>query len=178
FKIYGNAGRYYLAMPASVALRAAGASLYTRAYMTYTGIDAQGIPTGLTPIKTSTGGPISANLEYGIPRDPKTSTATNLESEYQDEYILGFDQQLGPAWTYGVKASYRNLRHAIDDVGDSFAIQDKMNAMGIDPATYDPASIQGSYLINPGRTSIIEIPKLAGGYYSVPMDWAKDFHFN
>src|SRR6185437_6426538 len=97
FKIYGNAGRYYLAMPASVALRAAGASLYTRAYMTYTGIDAHGIPTGLTPIKTSTGGPISANLEYGIPRDPKTATSTNLESEYQDEYILGFDKQLGPA---------------------------------------------------------------------------------
>lgn len=178
FKIYGNAGRYYLAMPASVALRAAGSSLYTRQYYTYTGIDALGNPTGLTQIPTSTGGPISSNLEYGIPRDPKTATATNLESEYQDEYILGFDKQLGPAWTYGVKATYRNLRNAIDDVGDSFAIQDKMNAMGIDPATYDPASIQGSYLINPGRTSIIEIPKLAGGYYSVPMAWVNDFHFN
>lgn len=178
FKVYGNAGRYYLAMPASVALRAAGASLYTRQYYTYTGIDANGIPTGLTEIPTSTGGPISANLEYGIPRDPRTATSTNLKSEYQDEYILGFDKRLGPSWTYGVKATYRNLRNAIDDIGDAPSIQAKMDAMGIDPTTYDPDSIQGSYLINPGRTSIFQIPKLAGGYYEVPMDWVKDFHFN
>lgn len=178
FKVYGNAGRYYLALPSSVALRSAGSSLYTREYFTYTGIDPNGIPTGLTPIKSSTGGPISANLEYGIPRDPKTATTTDLKSEYQDEYILGFDKKWNDAWTYGAKATYRDLRNAIDDIGDSFAIQAKMNALGIDPATYDPNSIQGSYLMNPGRTGIYRIPKLAGGYYSVPMDWYKDFHFN
>ncbi|WP_425476906.1 TonB-dependent receptor [Rhodanobacter thiooxydans] len=178
FKVYGNAGRYYLAMPSSVALRSAGASLYTREYFTYTGIDANGVPTGLTPIKSSTGGPISANLEYGIPRDPKTATSTDLKSEYQDEYILGFDKKLGDSWVYGAKATYRNLRNAIDDVGDSFAIIDKMDAMGIDPATYDPDSIQGSYLINPGRSNTFKIPKIGGGYYDVTMDWTKDFHFN
>ena len=178
FKVYGNAGRYYLAMPSTVALRSAGASLYTREYFTYTGIDANGIPTGLTPIATSTGGPISSNLEYGIPRDPKTAAATNIKSEYQDEYILGFDKKLGDSWVYGAKATYRNLRNAIDDVGDSFAIQDKMNALGIDPTTYDPNSIQGSYLINPGRTNVINIPKIGGGYYAVAMDWKNDFHFN
>jgi hypothetical protein len=177
FKVYGNAGRYYLAMPASVALRSAGASLYTQQYYTYTGIDANGIPTGLTPIATSTGGPISANLEYGVFRDPKTATAKGLKSEYQDEYILGFDKKLNDSWTYGAKATYRDLRNAIDDVGDSFAIQDKMNAMGIDPTTYDPSQIQGSYLINPGHTNTFEIPKLAGGYYDVPVTW-KEFHFN
>ncbi|MGC1547125.1 MAG: TonB-dependent receptor, partial [Rhodanobacter sp.] len=42
FKVYGNAGRYYLALPTSVALRSAGTSLYTREYFTYTGIDANG----------------------------------------------------------------------------------------------------------------------------------------
>jgi len=177
FKVYGNAGRYYLAMPASVALRSAGASLYTQEYFTYTGIDANGIPTGLTPIKTSTGGPISANLEYGVPRDPKTATSKNLKSEYQDEYILGFDKKLGDSWVYGAKATYRNLRNAIDDIGDSFAIQNKMNALGIDPTTYDPSQIQGSYLINPGSTSTFEIPKIGGGYYDVPVTW-KEFGFN
>ncbi|MEO8998043.1 MAG: TonB-dependent receptor [Rhodanobacter sp.] len=177
FKVYGNAGRYYLAMPSTVALRSAGASLFTREYFNYTGIDANGYPTGLSPIATSTGGPISANLEYGIPRDPKTAAATNLRSEFQDEYILGFDKKLGDSWVYGAKATYRNLRNAIDDVGDSGKIQDKMNALGINPATYDPNSIQGSYLINPGSTNTFEIPKLAGGYYSVPVTW-KEFGFN
>jgi len=180
FKVYGNAGRYYLAMPTSVALRSAGSSLYTREYYTYTGIDQNGIPTGLSPIETylGDGAPVSANGEYGQPRDPKTSASTNLKSEYQDEYILGFDKKLGDAWVYGAKATYRNLRNAIDDIADSPSIVAKMNAMGIDPATYDVSQIPGSILINPGNTSYFDIPKLGGGYYTVPMDWTKDFGFN
>ncbi|MEI7036846.1 TonB-dependent receptor [Fulvimonas yonginensis] len=176
FKVYGNAGRYYLAMPASVALRSAGSSTYTNEYYTYTGIDANGVPTGLTPIPSSTGGPISGNREYGQPRDPLTAAARNLKSEYQDEYILGFDKQFNQSWTYGAKATFRNLRNGIDDVGDSYAIQAKMEAMGIDPA--DIGEIQGSYLFNPGRTNVFMIPKADGtGYYEVPMTM-KDFGFN
>ncbi len=180
FKVYGNAGRYYLALPTSVALRSAGTSLYTRTYYTYTGIDANGIPTGLTPINTSNGAgqPLSANGEYGQPRDPKTSASTNLKSEYQDEYILGFDKKLGDSWVYGAKATYRNLRNAIDDIGDNISIIAKMNAMGIDPNSYDATRVPASILINPGSTSYFNIPKLAGGYYTVQMDWKNDFHFN
>ncbi|MGN6281276.1 TonB-dependent receptor [Frateuria sp.] len=176
FKVYGNAGRYYLAMPASVALRAAGSSLLVDEYFTYTGIDANGVPTGLTAIPTSTGGPISSNGEYGQPRDPLTATSRNLKSEYQDEYILGFDKQFNESWTYGAKATFRNLRNAIDDIGDSFAIRTKMEAMGIDMD--DVGTIQGSYLVNPGRTNILMIPNAAGdGYYTVPMTM-DDFRFN
>jgi outer membrane receptor for ferrienterochelin and colicin len=166
-KIYANAGRYYLALPASVALRSAGASLYTREYFTYTGIDANGAPTGLAPIYSGTGGPISANREYGIPRDPKTAAGTDIKSEYQDEFILGFDAQAWAGWTYGAKATVRKLRNAIDDVGDSDAIFNKMVATGIDPDTI--GAIQGSYLFNPGRANTFLIPNTNGGYYSVKM---------
>ncbi|WP_346948588.1 TonB-dependent receptor [Dyella sp.] len=180
FKVYGNAGRYYLAMPTSVALRSAGSSLYTREYFTYTGIDANGVPTGLTPIDTSrgAGAPFSANGEYGQPRDPNVASARDLKSEYQDEYILGFDKKLGDSWVYGAKATYRKLRNAIDDIGDNVSIIRKMNELGIDPATYDATQVPGSILINPGKSATFLIPKLAGGYYSVPMDWQKDFGFN
>ncbi|MFC5740536.1 TonB-dependent receptor [Dyella tabacisoli] len=178
FKIYGNAGRYYLALPASVALRNAGAATYTNEYFTYTGIDAHGIPTGLTPIKTSTGGPISANLAYGIPPDPKTVTAQNIKSEHQDEYILGFDKKLGDSWVYGAKATYRDLRDGIDDFSDTGRIIDKMNAMGIDPNSYNSNTVLGAYLINPGRNPTLRVPKLGGGYYLVPLDWHKDLGFN
>ncbi|MFC5740379.1 TonB-dependent receptor [Dyella tabacisoli] len=180
FKVYGNAGRYYLAMPTSVALRSAGQSMYTREYYTYTGIDSNGVPTGLTPINTSQGlgAPFSANGEYGQPRDPKVTSSTNLKSEYQDEYILGFDKKLGDSWVYGAKATYRNLRNAIDDIADSASIMAKMSKMGIDPNTFDPSKIPGSLLINPGNTSNFNIPKIGGGYYNVTMDWTKDFGFD
>ena len=46
-KIYGNAGRYYLALPDNVAERAANRSTLTYEYFNYTGIDANGVPTGL-----------------------------------------------------------------------------------------------------------------------------------
>ena len=172
-KIYANAGRYYLALPATVALRSAGASLYTREYFTYTGIDGQGIPQGLAPIFSSTGGPISANSEYGIPRDPKTAAGTDIRSQYQDEFILGFDAQAWAGWTYGAKATVRKLRNSIDDVGDGQAIEDKMVASGIDPDTI--GAIQGSYLFNPGRANTFLIPNTNGGYYSVQMT-NDDFH--
>ncbi|SFW76109.1 TonB-dependent receptor [Luteibacter sp. UNCMF366Tsu5.1] len=173
-KIYANAGRYFLALPASVALRSAGASLYTREYFTYTGINPDGTPTGLTPIFSSTGGPISANREYGIPRDPKTAAATNIKSQYQDEFILGFDAALTDKWTYGAKATVRKLRNAIDDVGDAGAIEAKMIRSGIDPDTI--GDIQGSYLFNPGRANTFLVPNTNGGFYSVDMN-NKDFGF-
>jgi outer membrane receptor for ferrienterochelin and colicin len=173
-KIYANAGRYYLALPATVALRSAGASLYTREYFNYTAIDANGIPSGLTPIFSSTGGPISANREYGIPRDPKTAAATNIKSQYQDEFILGFDAALTDKWTYGAKATVRKLRNSIDDVGDSGAIEAKMIRSGIDPNTI--GAIQGSYLFNPGRANTFLVPNTNGGFYSVDMN-NQDFGF-
>ncbi|GAB3783127.1 TonB-dependent receptor [Dyella agri] len=180
FKVYGNAGRYYLALPTSVALRSAGSSLFTRTYYTYTGIDANGVPTGLTPIDTSRGAdmPLSANGEYGQPRDPMVAATKDLKSEYQDEYILGFDKKLGDSWMYGAKATYRNLRNAIDDIGDKNSIINKMNKMGIDPTTYDASVMPGSYLINPGKNATYYVAKLGGGYYQVPMDWKQDFGFN
>ncbi|MBT2118506.1 carboxypeptidase regulatory-like domain-containing protein [Dyella sp. LX-66] len=179
-KVYGNAGRYYLAVPASVALRSAGSSTFTNVYYTYTGIDPKtGYPTGLTPIDTYRGleQPISANLEYGQPRDPKTAAATNIKSEYQDELILGFDKKLGDAWVYGAKATWRKLGRAIDDWGDTGRIAAKMAELGMND--YDKVNgIQGSYLINPGSNPVIQVPKLSGGYYEVPLDWKKDMGFN
>ncbi len=57
FKVYGNAGRYYLALPLNPAFNAAGATLATSTYYTYGGIDGNGYPTGLTQIS----GAVSAN---------------------------------------------------------------------------------------------------------------------
>lgn len=169
FKIYGNAGRYYLALPSHVALRVAGAPRYTREAFTYTGIDSNGNPTGLTAIKNSRNGPVSPNGEYGQGHDPKIVAAVDLKSEYQDEFILGFDKQLSKNWVYGAKATFRELENAIDDVGDTSAIIAKMNKMGIDPSTYDGANINGAYMFNPGKTNTFRVPKINGGYYLVTM---------
>ncbi|WP_414649248.1 TonB-dependent receptor [Dyella sp.] len=150
-KVYGNLGRYYLALPASVAIRGASASTFTDEYFTYSGIDASGNPTGLTSIGP---GPVSSNNEYGIAPDPQTVAATNLKSQYQDEVMVGFDKALGSEWVAGAKATYRQLQTAIDDVCDIQRLADKADASGIDSSTLD---FRGCYIFNPGETNTFKV---------------------
>jgi hypothetical protein len=173
-KVYGNAGRYFLAMPSSVALRTAAGSLAVNEYFTYTGIDANGIPTGTTPIATSTGGGVSPNGEYGQAPDPRTVSAKNIKSEYQDEYILGFDQQFAPNWVWGMKGTVRHLKNALDDVCDNGAISRAAVAQGADLAN---VTIGSCYLSNPGRANIYELANANGGYTDVTVTNA-DFGFS
>ncbi len=170
-KVYGNAGRYYLAMPASVALRAAAGSLYTNEYYTYTGIDANGNPTGLTQLASSTGGAVSANNEYGQAPDAKTVAAKGIQSEYQDEYLLGFTQQFAQDYVWGMKGQVRKLRNILDDICDTDTIAAKAQSLGID---VDATSLNGCYLSNPGRSNTYRISNGAGGYNEVTVS-AKDF---
>ena len=172
-KVFGNVGRYYLALPSGVAVREASGSTYTQSYFTYSGIDANGIPQGLTPIVgtgqgnvTSPGQPVSANNEYGQPLDPNTVRSTNLKAEYQDEVVLGMQQQINPAWVYGVQGTVRRLGRIVDDVGDTTTQCTQLLAQnpGADPATACN-NIQASVLINPGSTNRFQASNGAGGYY-------------
>jgi hypothetical protein len=172
-KIYGNAGRYFLAMPASVALRTAAGSLATNEYFTYTGIDANGMPTGMTFIDSATGGAVSPNGEYGQPPDPRTVSAKNIKSEYQDEFILGFDQQINPSLVWGMKGTVRKLRTALDDVCDNGAISQAAEAQGIDLAS---VTIGSCYLSNPGRANVYQLAAADGSYADVTVTNA-DFGF-
>jgi outer membrane receptor protein involved in Fe transport len=173
FKVYGNAGRYYLALPLAPALRGASASTQSNTYFSYTGIDpTNGYPTGLTPLNTvnGVGQPYSVNNEYGQPKDPSIVTAKGLKSQYQDEFIAGFDKTLGDSWVYGAKITYRKLGNAIDDycdTGDDPAgrLQQLFTASG---SAVDLKNAGVScYLFNPGRANTFLAPNAAGGYDSV-----------
>jgi hypothetical protein len=172
-KVYGNAGRYYLAMPASVALRTAAGSLAVNQYYTYTGIGPDGVPTGLTPIASSTGGAVSPNGEYGQAPDPKTVSAQNIKSEYQDEYIAGFDQQINANWIWGMKGTVRRLKNALDDVCDNGAIGRVAQAQGADLSAL---TIGSCYLSNPGRANTYALANANGGYTNVTVT-NNDFGF-
>jgi outer membrane receptor protein involved in Fe transport len=168
-KVYGNLGRYYLALPNSVAIRGASSSTYTNEYFAYSGISADGEPTGLRALGP---GPVSSNGEYGQPNDPKSITATNLKSQFQDEAILGFDKTLGDKWVTGVKMTVRKLQRAIDDVCDTGKIGDKLAREGIDP---DSVTIPGCVIFNPGHANKFSLANVDGsGRTEVSMnkeDW-------
>ena len=124
FKVFGNAGRYHLALPNNVSVRGSNPSLSTAQYFTYTGIAADGTPTGLSTIPytnanspyTCANGGMSSNVECGYDKDPRTIAQVDLKPHYQDEYILGLERTESEAFSWGAKATYRDLKNAIDDI--------------------------------------------------------------
>lgn len=177
FKVFGNAGRYFLAMPNNVAIRGASSSTYTKEYFTYSGIDASGAPTGLTPVPRTDGGsgPFSSNLEYGQPIDVLAFAPKDLKNMFQDEYILGFEKMLGESWMLGVKLTRRDLKSAIDDICDPAVMSAALVKKGIDPNTLD---IPGCLMFNPGGKNTFSLRKLDGsGRTEFVMDSRDDWGF-
>ncbi|UPG92731.1 TonB-dependent receptor [Luteibacter aegosomatissinici] len=168
-KVYGNVGRYYLALPNNVAVRGASPSTYTFEYFSYTGIDSNGRPTGLKALGP---GPVSPDGEYGQPVDAQAVAARDLKSQYQDEGIVGFDKTLGDGWVTGANLTVRKLRTAIDDVCDTGKIGDKLSAEGINP---DSVVIPGCVIFNPGDSNTFSLANANGvGRTDVKMsmdDW-------
>jgi outer membrane receptor for ferrienterochelin and colicin len=171
FKVYANAGRYYLGLPLNPALNAAGGALTTSQYYTYGGIAPDGTPTGLTAISP----PVAANNTFGQLPDPSTVTSKGLKSEYQDEFILGFTKTLGTNWVYGAKATQRILRNAIDDYCDIDLVLAKAQSLGYNVTTEsNPVSC---WLFNPGKANTFNLVDTSGNHVEVPLS-NKEFGFD
>ncbi|MET4676221.1 MULTISPECIES: TonB-dependent receptor [unclassified Luteibacter] len=161
FKVYANAGRYYLGLPLNPATGAAAGYTATQQYYTYAGINpVDGTPTGLTPFS----GVVSGNNSYGIPPDPRTVAGKGLKAENQDEYILGFDKTLGEHWTYGSKLMWRKLNTVIDDFCDIDLVTAKANALG-----YTVGSTNSCYLVNGGHGNTFTLLDQGGNTFEVPL---------
>ena len=166
-KVFGNIGRYHLQMPTNVAVRAAGASLYTEQYYTYSGIDqTTGAPTGLQELS----GVTSTNNEFGQSKDPRTVAALNMKSLYQDELILGFERAHSPDLNFGAKFTYRSLKSGIDDFCDSRPFQRYGLANGLIADAEDFHS--SCFLFNPGEDNEFMVDYGTGVLTSVKLSAA------
>lgn len=136
FKLYGTLGRYYLPIAGNTNVRLSGSEFDQTFYYTFTGIDpATGAPSGLTQV-----GPPITPADGTIP-DPKTVLDSNFSAMYQDELIFGFAKDEGNGWVWGVKAVFRELPSAIDDITIDLAVQRR----GLSPSVFNYV------LANPGQ---------------------------
>jgi hypothetical protein len=166
FKVFGNAGRYYLGSPIAPGDPANGYTS-TQQYFTYSGISASGEPIGLTQVSA----PVSADGAYGQTPDPRTMTATSLKAMDQDEFMLGFQKTAGPNWIYGAKLTRRILRHVIDDYCDAGAVVAKAASEGITDVNNATC-----YYINPGQANTFAVQDPNGVFHSVTLSNA-DMNF-
>ncbi|WLI89993.1 TonB-dependent receptor [Massilia sp. R2A-15] len=165
-KVFGTAGRYYLQVPTAIGVRGASRSLFTRQAFSYTGVDANGLPTGLKALAA----PFSANNEYNQEKDPKTVSAVGLKPNFQDEMTLGFEQQLSPSLNIGAKATYRKLQSTLDDMCDQRGFDKWLAAnptvsaakwRGFGCATFNPG-VDNDFLVDFNDAD----PALAGKTYT------------
>lgn len=131
-KVTGSIGRYHVPLPTNVAIRGAGSSLFTHQDYVYTGVDAQGRPTGTTPISALWSG----NNEFGQAKDPRAVAGQDLKGNYQDELAVGFEKAVNRGLNVGAKFTYRKLRTAIDDFCDDRPFHAYGAANGIDTSNF------------------------------------------
>nr|WP_316641151.1 TonB-dependent receptor [uncultured Roseateles sp.] len=164
-KVFGSAGRYAIQLPTAAAVRGASRSTLTEQFYTYTGVDAQGQPTGRQELT----GVRSVNNEVGQAKDARSVAATDLKPAYQDELTLGFEKALNPSFNFGGKLTYRVMKTAIDDFCDARPMERWLKRHPeIDASKYAPPSC---LLFNPGRanTFLADFSNTKANYTSVTL---------
>lgn len=174
-KIFGNAGRYYLAVPLHTAMAVTASTYLTNLYGTYTGIDQEtGEPIGFKPLPQNPSTGVSVNNQYGQAKDPRSVAAENLKAQYSDNFVLGMQQafeMLGTKWVFGVTGTYQKMDRILDDYADFQRMCAAGRKQGYDwmtpgsCANWTPSLL----LINPGETAHVQLGSPDGGLVPVVM---------
>lgn len=118
-KVFGNAGRYYIPLTNKLTDYFGGGTTDEHTYYVLNGWTTQVHPvTGGAYLLPDLGpqiGPVNTDGNAEAPTDVRTAVADNIKQVFQDEFILGFQQAINEAWSYGVNATYRKVTRAVED---------------------------------------------------------------
>ncbi|KIQ96152.1 TonB-dependent receptor [Lysobacter sp. A03] len=119
-KVFGNAGRYYTPLTNKLTDYFGGGTTDEHTYYVLDGFVQQTDPVNGTaymfPNIGAQLGPINTEGNAPAPDNVDTAVARDLKQVYQDEFILGFQQAIDNAWSYGVNATYREMTRTVEDV--------------------------------------------------------------
>jgi hypothetical protein len=144
FKVYGNAGRYYIPVASNTNIRATRGETVTESYYTYTGRD----PVTAKPLNLVKIGNTITSADGSLAL-PATIADTNLQPMSQDEFILGFQKAISKGWTFGTKLTQRKIRNGMDDWCDTPTVGAWVTANG--HPQFDYHTMAHCQLVNPGR---------------------------
>jgi len=118
-KLFGNLGRYYLPIPSIINYNFAGGLTDEYTYWALDGWTPATNPvTGssyMAPVLGQQIGPVDTSMNVSA-ADTRQSVDRDLDAVYQDEAILGFQQMINQAWSWGVNATYRRMDKDIGDM--------------------------------------------------------------
>ena len=151
-KIFANYGRYHLPVASNTNIRMAGDEYYVlRAY------DWDGT------VDPETNRPIIDPADYwgraiygdGTLKDTSSLVNQDIDPMYQDEFIIGFQRQLTPDWSVGVRAIRRDLKSTLEDVAIDAALNAYAAANGYDD--FAAGGFDYYVLTNPGNDMRVAI---------------------
>ncbi len=126
-KLFGNLGRYYLPVANAVNEYAGSISPDVYTYYVLDGWREQSTG-GFTYLLPVLGQKLGVNDQSAGSIDTKTAADRDIKAVYQDEAILGYQQVINAAWSWGVNATYRKMDRTMDDV--NFRVPASMCASG------------------------------------------------
>jgi hypothetical protein len=85
----------------------------------------------------------------GNVKDVRSIVNQDLDPMYQDEFIVGFQQQLSQNWAVGIRGTYRDLKSSLEDVAVDAALQDFAAANGF--TDFTAGGFDFYVLTNPGK---------------------------
>jgi outer membrane receptor protein involved in Fe transport len=119
-KLFGNAGRYYIPLTNKLTDYFGGGTTDEHTYYVFDGWAEQTDPVNgrsyMFPVLGAQIGPVNTDGNVTAPDDVRTAVSRDLKQVFQDEYIVGFQQAINQAWSYGVNATYREVTRAVEDV--------------------------------------------------------------
>ncbi len=143
-KLFGTWGRYYIPVASNTNIRASGSEISTEEWFEYTAID----PVTWAPTLGDVVIPLAVNGSVEAP-DPRTVAATNLSPMFQDELILGYQQELDNQWVVGAKYISREVKDGMDDYCSHQVFADWAEENGYN--NFDTASMASCMMMNPGK---------------------------
>lgn len=168
-KLYGNLGRYYMPVTSIISYNFAGGLTDEYTFYALDGWRQEANPvTGapyMAPVVGAQLGPVDDS--FNLLNEPVDA---DLDAVHQDEAILGFQQMIDQAWSWGVNATYRRMDNAMDDV--------RINALcGVRHGTLWPIANPGDELTLWGTTDMgcaqdgwVTIDTSREGYITVGSD--------
>jgi outer membrane receptor protein involved in Fe transport len=143
-KVYGFWGRFYEAIPLDMNIRAINGENYVIPQ------HVSNVPLNSNNWYNNNGSPLAQNGPWTVRRTSSLTALTpldeDLKTQYEDQFIVGGEYQIGAVWSVGARYVDRQLRRIIEDIG-TFT----------DPTA--PEALTGYVIGNPGE-----------GFFGAPFD--------
>ncbi|GAB3509468.1 carboxypeptidase regulatory-like domain-containing protein [Pseudoxanthomonas daejeonensis] len=166
-KVFGNLGRYYLPVTNIINYNFAGGLIDERTFYALSGWNPSTNPiTGasyMQPVLGAQIGPVDDSFNLPVD-DLRQSVDRDMDAVYQDELILGFQQMINQAWSWGVNATYRRMPNAMDDIRINHTPCGPTSTLWPIGNPGDPLTIWGTTAMGCAQDGWITIDTSSDGY--------------